>query len=173
MKWSYETTGSSGRRRKLALDGRIQLADIISNAKRNEIGRWLSEAAGRLEVAPEVIKTFQGMVFEIRQGYKSKGSKRQNADIANAAIAYSQGYFPVLLVLSTQIDADIVERYEHAKWFILQGQLVSSPLNSTYAFTKEVIGYDLAGFFQRNSATLQATVADILHALLGTGANDG
>jgi hypothetical protein len=145
----------------------------ITSAKRNKVSRWLGEAASKLDVAPEVIRAFQGIVFEIRQGYKSKDSKRQNADIANAATAYSQGYFPVLLVLSTQIDADIVEQYEHAKWSILQGQLVSSPLYSTYAFTKEVVGYDLAGFFQCNSATLQATVAGILHALLGTDAHDG
>lgn len=164
--WSYTTSMPGGRKRKLSLDGRIQLSDILSDTKRSVVSQWLDEAAQKLEVAPEIIEVLKGVVFEVRQGYKSKDSKRQNADIANAATAYSQGYLPVLVVLSTQIDKDIVERYEHAKWLILQGQLSDSPLNSTYAFAKEIIGYDLASFFQRNSPALRATIADILQILL-------
>jgi hypothetical protein len=49
----------------------------------------------------------------------------------------------------------------------------NSPLDSTYAFTKEIIGYDLAGFFQRNSTTLHATIAEILQTLLREDAIDG
>jgi hypothetical protein len=164
--WSYITSTPGGQSRRLSLDGRIQLLDILSDTKRNIVSQWLDEAAQKLEVAPEIIEVLKGIVFEVRQGYKSKDSKRQNADIANAATAYSQGYLPILVVLSTQIDKDIVERYEHAKWLILQGQLSHSPFNSTYAFTKEIIGYDLAGFFQRNSPALRTTIADILQTLL-------
>jgi hypothetical protein len=171
--WSYTTSIPGGRNRRLSLDGRIQLADVSSDKRRRVVGQWLNEAANKLEVAPEISKVLKGVVFEVRQGYKSKDSKRQNADIANAATAYSQGYLPVLLVLSTQIDNDIVERYEQAKWLILRGQLSNSLLNSTYAFTKEIIGYDLAGFFQRNSTTLHATIAEILQTLLREDAIDG
>jgi hypothetical protein len=55
-------------------------------------------------------------------------------------------------------------RFADDDGFASQGRkiLVSSPFQSTYAFTREIIGYDLAGFFQRNSATLQATVAETL-----------
>ena len=164
--WSYTTSTPGGRSHRLSLDGRIQLSDVLSDTKRSIVSQWLDEAAHKLEVAPEIVEVLKGVVFEVRQGYKSKDSERQNADIANAATAYSQGYLPVLLVLSTQIDNDIVERYEHAKWLILQGQLSHSPLNSTYAFTKEIIDYDLASFFQRNSPALRATIADILQILL-------
>ena len=108
----------------------------------------------------------KGAVFEVRQGYKSKDSKRQNADIANAAAAYSQSYLPVMLILSTQVDKTILERYQHARWFTLQGHLSTSPLHSTYAFIKNIIGYDLAEFFERNSATLRKTIASILRTLL-------
>ena len=165
-KWSYEITTPGGRKRRLSLDGRTQLSDVVSEPKRVVVAEWLNEAAAHLQVAPEVISILKGAVFEVRQGYKSKDSKRQNADMANAATAYSQGYFPVLLVLSTQIDSDIAERYEQAKWLILQGHLGDSPIRSTYAFVREVIGYDLAGFFQRNSAVLKDTMAEVLKTLL-------
>ncbi len=171
--WSYVTTSSSGRQQKLSLDGCIQLSTIKDAARHNTITRWMHQAAGRLDVSPGIIRAFRGIVFEVRQGYRSKDSKRQNADIANAATAYSQGYFPVLLVLSTQIDTDIVERYERSKWLILQGHLVASPLHSTYTFLNETVGYDLAGFFRRNTSTLRTAITETLQTLLGaSAAND-
>ncbi|MCK6625859.1 MAG: hypothetical protein L6R45_11870 [Anaerolineae bacterium] len=157
VKWSYGLPTPDGKERRLALDGRFQL--ILISA-------WLNEAANQLQVAPEIIGVLKGVVFEIRQGYKSKDSKRQNANIANAATASAQGYLPVVVVLSTQIDSDVVERYRHTNWLILQGYLNDSPTHSTYAFVKNVIGYDLAGFFQRNSAILKDTIADVLRTLL-------
>jgi hypothetical protein len=165
-KWSYEIVAPGGRKRKLSLDGRAQLSDIVSEPKRMVVHRWLAEASTYLQVAPEVAGVLKGAVFEVRQGYKSKDSKRQNADIANAAAAYSQGYLPVLVLLSTQIDSDMTERYEHAKWLLLQGHLGGSSVRSTYAFVKKVIGYDLAGFFQHNSPALKDTITEVLQTLL-------
>jgi len=43
---------------------------------------------------------------------------------------------------------------------------VNNPLFSTYDFMQDVIGYDLAAFFQRNSATLRAEIDLALKALL-------
>ena len=57
-----------------------------------------------LEVDRKVFQSLTGTTFEVRQGYKSKDSKRQNADIANAAAAYTKGYFPCAVILSGQID---------------------------------------------------------------------
>lgn len=170
--WSYTTT-VEGRSRRLSLDARVALEDIADAARRETVARWLLESARRLDVAPGIAAALKGLVFEVRQGYKSKDSKRQNADLANAATAYSQGYLPVLLVLSTQIDSDIVERYTHAKWCILRGQLGASPHFSTYAFVEQIVGYDWAGFFQRNAVTLQALIADILQVLLTPEGHDG
>ena len=167
-RWSYVVQTSDGYKRRLSLDGRIQLTDVVSEAKQAKVSTWLKEAATYLQVAPEVIRILKGVVFEVRQGYKSKDAKRQNADIANAATAYSQGYLPVVVVLSTQIDSDIAERYRQAKWLILQGYLSNSSVHSTYAFTKDIIGYDLAGFFQRNSVILKDMVTDVLKTLLTT-----
>jgi len=165
-KWSYETT-SNGKNRILSLDGRIELKDIQLPEKRKVVSRWLEQAATHLKIAPEIAKVLKGAVFEVRQGYKSKDSKRQNADIANAATAYSQGYLPIVVVLSTQIDSDIASRYELEKWLILQGHVGGSSITSTYIFAKEVIDYDLANFFQSNSGKLKKAIDEVLKMLLG------
>ncbi|MBI5713064.1 MAG: hypothetical protein HZC38_06525 [Chloroflexi bacterium] len=168
-KWSYTLTRRS-QKRTLSLDGRIAFADIPSVRASKKISAWLNQSADYLDVAPKMKRALQGAVFEIRQGYKSKDSKRQNADLANAATAYSQGYLPVVLMLSTQIDSDIAERYEGEKWLILRGTMSGSSIQSTYAFARDVIGYDLTGFFQRNSSELKTTIEEVLRVLLN--AND-
>ena len=113
-----------------------------------------------------IAQALKGAVFEVRQGYKSKDSKRQNADIGNAGAAYTHGYLPVVAVLSTQIDNDVATRYVNAGWLLLQGNLSHSPVSSIYAFCRQVLGYDLAGFLQRNSVHLKEAVNVALELLL-------
>jgi hypothetical protein len=120
-----------------------------------------------MDIDAAVAKTLQGIVFEIRQGYKSKDSKRQNADIANAATAYTKGLLPCAGILSLQIDEDIAQRYRNERWVLLTGLTGNaSSHESFYSFCKEVIGYDLAGFFERNSPALKKEVEAVLKALL-------
>lgn len=166
VNWSYEISKRGGGARKLSLDARILLSDIPLPNKRDSISHWISQAARHLDIAPAIARAIQGTVFEVRQGYKSKDSKRQNADIANASMAYSQGYLPVVLLLSAQMDNDIIERYERERWLLLQGFTSGHSISSTYTFLSEVIGYDLAAFFQRNSDTLKATIGEVLETLL-------
>lgn len=124
-------------------------------------------SADLVHVDPDVFTTLKGTVFEVRQGYKSKDSKRQNADIANAATAYTKAYLPCAVILSTQIDSDILLRYRAQKWAILTGVTgASDPLISTYDFLKDVVGFDLAGFFDRNQETLKDEIASVLGKLL-------
>ena len=69
--------------------------------------------------------------------------------------------------MSNQIDSDIRIRYRMEKWVILTGTIGSdSALISTYAFVKDVVGYDLAAFFQRNAELLRTEVAKVVEALL-------
>jgi len=164
--WSYQTETSSGRKRTLKLDGRIAPDDVQDNAKRAIILEWMNLASERLSLNHEIAKGMQGLVLEVRQGYKSKDSKRQNADMANAAAAYTQGYIPILIVMSSQIDDDIVERYERGKWLVLRGYLGNDALTSTFAFMREVVGYDLASFFDRNAATIREFTHSVLESLL-------
>ena len=165
--WSYRVTLPNGRTRTLHLDGRVPLDKIGSKGKRNRFHDWMRDSAEMLDVDPKVFKNLTGTIFEVRQGYKSKDSKRQNADIANAATAYTKGYFPCAAILSGQIDNDVLFRYRAEKWSVVTGVVgTGNPVLSTYDFMKDVIGYDLAAFFERNSSTLQREIDAILKALL-------
>jgi len=160
--WSYTVPTPDGKNRKISLDAKISLADVKDSAKRETLKRWMERAMG----AESIFSRLSGMVFEVRQGYKSKDSKRQQADLLSAANAYAEGYLPVLFLLSDQIDEDIERRYRAARWHILRGVLDGSSTVSTYAFCREVLGYDLAGFFNRHSETLRTEILNIIHDLL-------
>lgn len=164
--WAYEVEGSRGRSRKLSLDGRIDLAHVADPAARLRVQTWLGEAAAVVGLPRETLSSLKGVVFEARQGYKSKDSKRQNADIANAAKAYAHLYLPTILLFSTQIDGDIARRYQENMWLLLTGNVDGAATESTYAFCREVVGYDLAAFFQRNSQQIKAEIEAVLRALL-------
>lgn len=69
-------------------------------------------------------------------------------------------------LLSTRMDSDVAERYRRARWLLLVGNTSGSAFDSTYVFLREVVGYDLAGFFCRNAASLRATVDAVLRSLL-------
>jgi len=165
--WSYAVSSSAKKPRTLSLDARIPWKSVKDRKKRETVRAWMREAAKSLRLASSINKALHGIVFEVRQGYKSKDSKRQNADIANAATAYSQAYLPALVLLSSQIDSDVASRYQAAQWVLLRGQLgKASNLVSTYAFMRDVIGYDLAAFFRQHSPTLRKEVELVLEALL-------
>jgi len=118
-------------------------------------------------VVESVRHTLTGVVFEVRQGYKSKDSKRQNADIANATTAYVNTYLPCVSILSNQIDGDIQTRYRMEKWTMLTGIVgTDNDLRSVYAFMRQVVGYDMAAFFERNSETLRSELDRVLRSLL-------
>ena len=167
--WAYSTDSTSGKQRKLSLDGRIDLEDLADAADRERVQAWMADAAGAIGLPPETLASLKGVVFEARQGYKSKDSKRQNADIANASKAYAHLYMPVILLFSTQIDGDVAHRYRENFWLLLSGTLDGSSTGSTYAFCREVVGYDLADFFQRHSPRIKTEVEAVLKALLSPG----
>lgn len=166
VKWSYSVTGANGKARTLSLDARIIFDAVKDYQTRKQIIFWKEQAAEQLELTNAVSDAMVGIVFEVRQGYKSKDSKRQNGDISNAANAYANGYIPCLMAMSAQIDDDIVARYRQAKWFILQGRINTSPYDSTYDFYRDVIGFDLAAFMTDNQAYFQAEIYRILDQLM-------
>jgi len=165
--WSYQVPVPGKKARTLSLDGRIPLDGIRDSAAKGRVQAWLASACDRILLPKKTRGKMLGAVFEVRQGYKSKDSKRQNADISNASNAYASLYAPVLLALSTQIDNDVATRYGQAKWLLLTGTTEGSVADSTYTFCREVLGYDLAGFFQRNSSRFQVELERVLNTLLG------
>ena len=167
VQWSYEIDGADGRKRRLHLDGRVPLRSIEGVTDRTRFHDWMQQAAAKINVDVDVFGSLKGTVFEVRQGYKSKDSKRQNADIANASAAYANGYLPCAVILSGQIDGEVLARYSAAKWSVLTGSASGDgALRSTYDFMREVLGYDLAHFFERNSDILRQEVRSVLTNLL-------
>ena len=156
-----------GKTRTLHLDGRIPV-DAVSNPERQAVVRdWIDRAATDIGVSEAVRDALTGIVFEIRQGYH-KDSKRQNADIANAATAYVNTFLPCISVLSNQIDNDIRSRYRTEKWVVLTGTVgADNDLSSVYDFMRKIVGYDLAAFFERNSEALRAELDHILRVGVG------
>jgi hypothetical protein len=165
-KWSYTVRSRGSKPRRLSLDGRIPTDAVPDPQAKQRVTTWIESAAHALGLPATTCRSLEGAVFEVRQGYKSKDSKRQNADIANASNAYAYHYLPVGLLLSSQIDEDVAERYERARWLLLRGTLGGTPLDSAYVFFADVMGYDLAAFLQRNSAALKAQVDAVLRKLL-------
>lgn len=163
-----DVTGETGtqtppKSRTLTLDGRIALGDLDDTASRNRVQEWLGSLLDELAVKSEI----EGAVFEVRQGYKSKDAKRQNADLANAVQAYTQRYLPVLVVISNQIDEDVASRYREGKWGVLRGDVRDKrSTRSTFAFCRDVVGYDLQAFFERSQEPLRKEVHSILDGLL-------
>jgi hypothetical protein len=165
--WSYELPLPTGKTRTVHLDGRLPLDKISNTKKRERFHAWMGAYARKIGVASKVFDSLSGTVFEVRQGYKSKDSKRQNADIANAATAYAKGYFPCAVILSAQIDRDILLRYRAEGWSVLTAIIgENDPLVSTYDFMRAVVGYDLAAFFERNSHALRTEIDTVLKGLL-------
>jgi hypothetical protein len=164
--WSYQIPASNGKTRILTLDGRIQLDHIRDVQARNRVKQWIGDIARELLLSRDMSNQLRGVVFEVRQGYKSKDSKRQNADIANAANAYTNFYVPALLLVSTQIDQDVAIRYKQARWLLLNGTIEGSNTSSTYVFCRDVLGYDLAAFFESYAPRIRKELEKVLKTLL-------
>jgi hypothetical protein len=160
--WSYETRTQSGQVKTLKLDARLEFTAAQNQTVAARAAHWARQYAAQLDAEPPS----NGLVFEVQQGYKSKDSKRQNADIDNATVAWSKGYLPVFAIFSGQIDADIVLRYRNNRCGILVGSLDADPHLSLYAFMSQVLGYDLAAFFNRNKTTIRQELSRVIETLL-------
>lgn len=53
-----------------------------------------------------------------------------------------------------------------AGWLILRGTTAPDPLASTYAFSKDVMGFDLAEFLEKNQERLRLETEKILSQVL-------
>ena len=160
--WSYTAQTRSGKAKTLSLDGRLELSKIENQTVLTNVKHWIKNYCGELG---EVSEPSNGIVFEVRQGYKSKDSKRQNADIDNATVAWANNYLPVFAVFSSQIDVDIVLRYRNNRCGILIGTTGDDHNISLYAFCEQILGYDLADFFRRHTTRIKEELRDVLETL--------
>jgi hypothetical protein len=163
--WRYNFAKEDKKEGVHILDAKIILADLDPVA-RGRFESWL--AYSLRQVSPSLFPRNRttGAVFEIRQGYKSADSKRQNADLRFGIHAYQAGLLPVFAILSSQVSDPVIRRYRGDGMLVLTGLRDNDPTISTFAFFREVVGYDLAGFFERNSSKLKSEVQAVIKGLL-------
>lgn len=165
MNWEYEYAKPNNSNGVHKLDARISSSDLEPEESKR-LNLWLESARSFLDHKGTLISPLSGVVLEVRQGYKSADSKRQNADLRFGMRAYQENLLPVLAILSSQVSEPVAQRYRKDGMLILTGTSDKDPNLSTFAFFREVIGYDLAHFFERNSEDIQAEVKIIVKKLL-------
>ena len=163
--WSYTYDKGNGTLATHTLDACIKTDDIKNHIKREKFSDWLIATAHSMDYSESNVNALNGAVFEIRQGYKSADSKRQNADLRFGMRARSDdALLPVILIVSTQVNNNVFQRYRDQRLHMMLGILNGN--NSTFGFFSDVIGYDLADFFQRNSVNIRKRFEAIIQQLL-------
>jgi hypothetical protein len=163
--WSYQYDKGDGGQGTHTLDLHIRAQDIRSLQIRERFMLWVRISAEGIGVPAERAVQLEGAAFEIRQGYKSADSKRQNADLRFGMRAYiDANLLPVIAIVSTQASDVVCRRYSDARLLVLRGTLIGAA--STFEFYKHVVGYDLADFFSRNTDVLRVEFERIIERLL-------
>jgi hypothetical protein len=163
--WSYQYDKGNGQMAVHKLDACIIADHIADGDAKRRILAWTRQTAGKLGISDAVARGLVGAVFEIRQGYKSADSKRQNADLRFGMRAYNDAnLLPVIAIVSTQASDVVCQRYSDARLVVLRGHLQGDL--STFAFYRDVIGYDLAAFFARNTNEVRRQFQGIIRQLL-------
>lgn len=164
VEWKYEYSKTRRQKAFHILDARISLADLPDDDAVSRMAGWLSSAASKTGGGKRLRP--HGAIFEIRQGYKSADSKRQNADLRFGAKSYQIGHIPVVAVLSSQVSETVIARYQDAGMLVLTGIPSSDSTVSTFAFFREVIGYSLDDFFRRSSPDVKNVIHGLIEKLL-------
>lgn len=164
-RWTYDYEKEDGSTATHTLDIRIDSANLSSGEQQARLAAWLERCGASLRLSPERARDLRGVVMEVRQGYKSADSKRQNADLRFGLRAYNENYLPAVVIVSSQVSAPVIRRYRGAQLLVLTGTL-GADTESTFEFYREVVGYDLAAFFERSSPKLREEFGKVLKALL-------
>ncbi len=162
LAWSYEYP--AGKNMKVhALDARIMLDDL-QEERRESLAKWMEGALSSIHRPADAAT--KGVVFEVRQGYKSADSKRQNADLRFGLNAYQARMLPAFAIFSNQVNVSVIERYRNDGMIVLTGLLNGDVYRSTFTFLSEITGYDLIAFFERNQEEIRTEVQSVVKTLL-------
>lgn len=163
--WSYEYSKPDRTTAVHTLDACLR-TNSLTGETLARFRKWLKDAKKVVTPGSSGNARITGAVFEVRQGYKSADSKRQNADLRYGIRAYQDGLLPIVAVMSSQVSVPVMRRYAGDGMLVLKGVLGDDPTVSTFAFFKEIVGFDLAAFFERNSAKIKKEVQDVVEYLL-------
>jgi len=165
LTWSYDYSVTTSKSRTHTLDACIR-QDDLSLERRETLTRWIEgavESIGRTRV-----NNLRGVVFEVRQGYKSADSKRQNADLRFGLNAYQSDMLPSFAIFSNQVSYPVISRYRADGMLVLTGLPEGNSYESTFTFLREVANYDLVGFLDRNKNIIRSEVRGVVTSLLTT-----
>lgn len=163
--WSYKYDKGNGQMAVHTLDAKIEIADIGDLERRGIVRNWIKKSAIELGLPAARAASLTGAAFEIRQGYKSADSKRQGADLRFGLRAYNDAnLLPIICIVSTQASDAVCRRYRDATLLVLLG--TTGGKLSTFVFFRDVVGYDLAKFFERNTAKIRKEFTTIIKQLL-------
>ena len=112
------------------LDARILVADVDAKV-RARVADWLARAKTAVGSSTDGFTVLNGVVFEVRQGYKSADSKRQSADLRFGVFAYQSGLLPAFAIMSAQVSEPVIRRYRSDGMLVLTGLLNDDPTIST------------------------------------------
>ena len=157
-KWAYNYEKEDGSTATHTLDIRIDKETITNLERKTRLSAWVKKCSESLNLLPERAQDLRGVVMEVRQGYKSADSKRQNADLRFGMRAYNENYLPAIVIVSSQISEPVSRRYRSSQLLVLTGTW-GDETASTFSFYKEIVGYDLAAFFKRNSRSYEQSLA--------------
>jgi hypothetical protein len=167
VRWGFEVTSGDddAKVQRITLDARIDLDHVRDKVAAERVKEWLVRVEDYIKLG-QTRRLINGAVFEVRQGYKSADSKRQNADLRFGLRAYDEAYLPVVLVFSHQVSQTVAKRYRDSKLLVLTGTVAKDDRISTFAFCENIVGYSLVHFFERNTLILKRETTKILEALL-------
>lgn len=165
LNWHYDYQKPDGKFGTHTLDAAIKLEHLTDDAAKR-VTEWLRLSQQTIGNSSSGMIAPIGAVFEVRQGYKSADSKRQNADLRYGVRAYQAGLLPAFAIMSSQVSEPVLRRYRSDGMLVLTGVLDDDPTISTFAFFDQVVGFDLAGFFERNKGRLQTEMQQIIVQLL-------
>lgn len=166
--WSYTIPATKTTEAKTRnLDARIDLGMVNNQSKRQLVVDWLTDVKSRIYQKQAIDFPLKGVVFEVRQGYKSQDSKRSQGDTDNGKRALMEQYQMVVSVISMQINDAARTHYLDNGILVMTGDVNSDDvMTSTFAFMDRIIGYDFAGFFERNTGALKENMQTILEKTL-------
>jgi hypothetical protein len=163
--WSYQYSASPTKMGTHTLDACLRIDDL-SGKDRDRLYNWIQGSVARIGANGTKKTNLDGVVFEVRQGYKSADSKRQNADLRFGLNAYQNDMLPAFAIFSNQVSYPVITRYKADGMLVLTGLANDDPFESTFAFFKNVVDYDISSFFERNKDELRAEVRGVVASLL-------
>ncbi|MCQ0990592.1 hypothetical protein [Jiella marina] len=163
--WSYKYNSSPTKLATHTLDACLRIDDLQGSA-RQRLSDWITGSIDRIGTSNNKKSVLDGVVFEVRQGYKSADSKRQNADLRFGLNAYQSDMLPAFAIFSNQVSYPVIHRYRADGMLVLTGISNEDPFESTFAFFKKVVEYDLSNFFERNKEEIRREVRSVVSSLL-------